>query len=85
MYVNIKADMKKYIHVYTTADGIHIFFLSNLYVKQGIGSVYVMFDFKGYLELSGTRVEPELQNEKILTLHGVRTRDLPLPKRRRYH
>ena len=30
-----------------------IFFLSKLYLKQGIGSVYVMVDFicKGYLEL----------------------------------
>ena len=39
-----------------------IFFLSNVYLKQGIGSVYVMVDFicKGYLELIGTRVEREL-------------------------
>ena len=39
-----------------------IFYLSNLYLKQGICSVYVMFDFicKGYLEMSGTRVEREL-------------------------
>ena len=41
--------MKSYILLQTEA----IFFLSNLYVKQGIGSVYVMVDFicKDYLEL----------------------------------
>ena len=45
-----------------------IYFLSNLYLKQGIGLVYVLVDFicKGYLELIGTRVERELQNEKFL-------------------
>ena len=50
--------MKSYIQLQTAA----IFFLSKLYLKQGIGSVYVMDDFiwKGYLELSGTRVEREL-------------------------
>ena len=31
------------IVMYTTPDGSHIF-LSNLYLKQGIGSVYVIFD-----------------------------------------
>ena len=37
---------------------------SNLYLKQGIDSVYGMIDFicKGYTELSGLRVERELQN-----------------------
>ena len=44
-----------------------IFFLSNLYLTQGIGAVYVMVDFihKGYLKLRGTQVERELQNEKV--------------------
>ena len=43
-----------------------------LYLKQGIGSVYVMVDFicKDYLELSGTRFEYELQNEKFLPAIG---------------
>ena len=47
---------------------VAIFFLSNLYLKQGIDSVYVMVDFicKGYLENSGSPVERELQNEKFL-------------------
>ena len=31
------------IVMYTTPEGSH-FFLSNLYLKQGIGSVYVIFD-----------------------------------------
>ena len=47
----------------------YFFYLTyNVYLKQGIGSVYVMVDFicKGYQELSWTRVERELQNEKLL-------------------
>ena len=48
------------------------FFLSNVYLEQGIGSVYVMVDFicKGYTELSGRRLERELQNEKFLPTVG---------------
>ena len=63
-----KADIKSDILLHTAA----IFFLSNLYLKQGIASLYVMVDFicKGYLELSGTRVERELQNEKVLPTVG---------------
>ena len=59
-----KAYMNSYILLQTTS----IFFLSNPYLKQGIGSVYVMVDFicKGDLELSGTRVEREIQNEQFL-------------------
>ena len=36
-----------------------IFFLSKIYLKQGIVSEYAMIDFicKGYLELSGTQVK----------------------------
>ena len=58
----LKADMRSYILLQTAA----IFFLSSLYLKQGIGSVNVIIDFicKGYLELSRMRVERELQNEK---------------------
>ena len=56
----LKADMKSYILLQTAA----IFFISNLYLKQGIGLVMVDFICKGYLELSGTRVEGELQNKK---------------------
>ena len=45
-----------------------------------MGSVYIIVDFicKGYLELSGTRVERELQNAKILAHCGIRTRGLLL-------
>ena len=68
MLFDFKAFMKSYILLQTAA----IFFLSNLYLKQGIGSVYVMVDFicKGYLELSRTRVERELQNEKFFPTVG---------------
>ena len=43
----IKADMKSYILLQTAA----VFFLSNLYLKEEIGSAYAMVDFicKGYL------------------------------------
>ena len=42
------------------------------HLKQGIGSVYVMDDFicKGYLELLGSPVELELQNNKYLPIVG---------------
>ena len=52
--------MNKYILLQAAA----IFFLSNLYLKQDIGSAYVMVDFiwKGLLELWWSRVERELQN-----------------------
>ena len=60
--------MKKYILLQTAV----IFFLSNLYLKYGIGSVYIIVDFicKDDLELSGTQVERELQNEKVLSNVG---------------
>ena len=62
----LKADMNSDILLQTAA----IFFLSNM--KQGFGSVYVMVDFicKGELEVWGTRVERELQNEKFLRTVG---------------
>ena len=60
--------MNSYILLQTAA----IFFLSNLYLKQGIGLVYVMIDFicKGYQELRGAWVERQLQNEKFLPTLG---------------
>ena len=59
--------MESYILLQTEA----IFFLSNLYLRQGNSSVYVVdFIFQGYLELSGTRVKRELQNEKFLPIVG---------------
>ena len=63
-----KRRLKRFILLQTAA----IFFLSNLYIKHGIGSDDVMVDFicKGYLELSGARVELELQNEKFLPTVG---------------
>ena len=44
--------------MYTTGDGRHIF-LSNFYLKQGIGLVYVIADFicMCLLELHGARSE----------------------------
>ena len=60
--------MKSYIPLQTAA----YFFLSNLYLKQGISSVYAMVEFicKGYWELSGTPFERELQNEEFLPTEG---------------
>ena len=64
----IKADMNSDILLQTAA----IIFLSNLYLKQGISSVYVIVDFicKEYLEQWGTRVERELQNKESLPTVG---------------
>ena len=47
----IEADMNSYMYI--PLQTAAIFFLSNLYLKQGIGSVYVMVDFicMGYIEL----------------------------------
>ena len=57
LFIDFKADMKSYILLQTAV----IFFLSSLYLKQDIGSVYVMVDFicKGYLELPGMQIERE--------------------------
>ena len=51
----IKADMKSYIPLETAA----IFFLANLFLKQGISSEYVMVDFicMGKLGLQGAKTE----------------------------
>ena len=51
----IKADMKSYISLETAA----IFFLVNLFLKQGISSEYVMVDFicMGKLGLQGAKTE----------------------------
>ena len=51
---------------------IAIFFVSNLYLKQGIDKVYVMVDFicMGLLELRGTRIKKELHNEDFLSTMG---------------
>ena len=61
--------MKSHILLQTAV----VFFLSKLYLKQGIGLLYVMVDFicKCYLELAGTRVARELQNEKFLPTLGI--------------
>ena len=51
----VKADMKSYIPLETAA----IFFLANLFPKQGIGSEYVTADFicMGLLGLQGAKTE----------------------------
>ena len=56
--------MKSYKQQKTVA----IFFLSNLYLKQDIGLVYIMVDFicMSLLELQGTQSKQEIQNEKFL-------------------
>ena len=52
---HVKADMKGYIPLETAA----IFFLANLFLKQGISSEYVMVDFifMGKLGLQGAKTE----------------------------
>ena len=51
----LKADMKIYIPLETAA----LFFLANLFLKQGISSEYVMVDFicMGEPELQGAKTE----------------------------
>ena len=53
--IKLKADMKSYIPLETAA----IFFLANLFLKQGISSEYVMVDFicMGKLGLQGAKTE----------------------------
>ena len=51
----LKADMKTYVPLETAA----IFFLANLFLKQGISSEYVIVDFNcmGKLGLQGAKTE----------------------------
>ena len=51
----LKADMKSHIPLETEA----IFFLANLFLKQGINSDYIMVDFicTGELVLQGAKIE----------------------------
>ena len=82
LFLFIKNDMKSGIQRETTA----IFFLSNLYLKEGIGYVYnIMVDFiyMGLLELQGTQSKLNTKG-KILVHNGIRTRYLPLTKQTRY-
>ena len=55
MISKLKADMKSYIPLETAA----IFFLANLFLKQGISSEYVMVDFicMGKLGLQGAKTD----------------------------
>ena len=58
--VVIKADMKSYIPLETAA----IFFLADLFPKQGISSEYVTADFicLGLLGLQGAKTENKMKN-----------------------
>ena len=57
--------MKSYVPLETAA----IFFLANLFLKQGISSEYVMADFICIGILGGARSEiRKLQNEKFLPI-----------------
>ena len=78
-----KANMNSYILLQTAA----IFFLSSLYLKQGIGSVYVMVGFicKGLSRDVKNASQVRITKLKILADCGIRTRDLPFTKRARYH
>ena len=61
--ITLKADMKRYIPLETAA----IFFLANLFPKQGIISEYVMVNFicLGKLGLQGAKTE------KFLPIAGL--------------
>ena len=50
----------------------HIFFLSTLHLKQGIGSVYIMVDFicMGLLGIRGKQSKQELQIENYFPTAG---------------
>ena len=60
--------MKSYILLQTAA----IYYLTNLYLKQGIGSLYVkdVSHLQWLPRAVKTRVEQELQNEKFLPTLG---------------
>ena len=62
---HVKADMKSYILLETAA----IFFLANLFLKQGISLEYVMVDFICIHGLTWPvrSANRELQNEKFLS------------------
>ena len=64
--------MKSYIPLETAA----IFFLANLFLKQGISAEYIMVDFicMGKLGLQGAKTEN--YKMKILAHSGIRTHDL---------
>ena len=70
-YIVLKADMKSYIPLETAA----IFFLANLFLKQGVSSEYVMVDFicRGKHGLQGAK--PRFTKRKILAHSGTRTHD----------
>ena len=67
-----KADMKSYIPLETAA----IFFLANLFLKQGISSEYVMVDFicVGKLGLKGAKTE-NYKMKKFLPIANSHTPD----------
>ena len=64
----LKADMKSFIPLETVA----IFYLANLFLKQGISSEYVMVDFILHgLTRAAMSENRELQNEKFLPIAGL--------------
>ena len=76
-----KAEMKNYILLQTAAKS----FLSNLYLKQGIGSVYHgWFHLQRLPRAFRNARRARITKWKILAHCGIRTRDLPLTTRRRY-
>ena len=69
--MQLKAKLIRYIPLATAT----LFFLANLYLKQGIGYVYVMVDFiyMGILELQGA--EARITKLKFLVHSRIRTHD----------
>ena len=72
VHQNLGAVFKAKLNLYIPLKTAAIFFLANLYLKQGIGQVYVMVDFicTGLLELQGAKFE-NYKNEKFLPNAGL--------------
>ena len=69
--INFEADMKSYKPLETAA----IFFLANLFPKQGISSEYVTADFIRWAYSGCKERKPRISKWKILAHTGTRTHD----------
>ena len=82
-YPKLKADMKSYILLQTTA----IFFSIELISKTGywIRVCHGWFHLQGLSRAVRNASRARITKWNILAHCGIRTRGLPLPKQRRYH
>ena len=79
----IRIIFKAYLNNFKQLETATIFFLSNLYLKQGVGFVYIMVDFIYMSLFDLQRARSENNNIKILAQSRTRTLDpwiaKPLP------